>query len=237
MAVFLGFDPGGVEQFGWCVAVAQDHLPLTIRRAGIVNYAGVAVQEALSCVNEGEEVLAAAIDAPMFWIPEGDRQADQALRQAIQNLGAPHPWGTVQPVNSLRGACLAQGMSTALLLRERYPEIPITETHPKAMLWLLDYATPLCPTPGVKLSDIRQLAGEAAYSSEHQRDAAVAVLSAWASKMSPPGWQDLLVDEGDHIGPVGKPLSYWMPDLRKYVAQHRAPADSNRKKRGSTAEL
>ncbi len=44
-----------------------------------------------------------------------------------------HP-GTVQSVNSLKGAVLVQGILLAMKLREKKPEIAITETHPKAML-------------------------------------------------------------------------------------------------------
>ena len=51
------------------------------------------------------------------------------------------PSGTVQQLNSLRGAALVQGLVAAMLLSQRVHGLPITETHPKAVLWLLRIAS------------------------------------------------------------------------------------------------
>ena len=121
--------------------------------------------------------------------------------------------GTVLHVNSLRGACLVQGMTAALLLRRRAPELPISEAHPKALLWLLGLATkgrrpravsfdrlaPLLLRPERRQSDC-----------EHERDAALGTLSAWAMVHRPSDWEDLSCLDEERITPLCPPPFYWM---------------------------
>jgi len=91
-------------------------------------------------IDDSMQLAGAGIDSPLFWVANGDRRVDQAVRAKMQALGARSVWGTVQSVNSLRGACLAQGILAAQLLRSRFPNIRITESHPKALLWLMGFA-------------------------------------------------------------------------------------------------
>jgi hypothetical protein len=63
----------------------------------------------------------------------GDRLADKWLRNKYGLSG-----GEVQTVNSLRGAALAQGMMFVQRMRERFPAVPVTETHPNAVLKALE---------------------------------------------------------------------------------------------------
>jgi hypothetical protein len=57
------------------------------------------------------------------------READLRIRRHYE-LNARH----VQAANSLWGAVLVQGVILAHLLRCRYSNIPLTETHPKALV-------------------------------------------------------------------------------------------------------
>jgi hypothetical protein len=138
--VILGFDPGGKNQFGWCVAQGTTSGHLQLRASNIASHAHEAVTCALKKAAEFGRVEAAGIDSPLFWVADGDRKADKSIRNAMKGLGAINVGGTVQQVNSLRGACLSQGMMAAHLLRRELPEIRITESHPKALLWLLRVA-------------------------------------------------------------------------------------------------
>jgi len=74
----------------------------------------------------------------------------------MRQRGAQNVHGTVQAVNSLRGACLVQGILTAILLRQRVPEIHVSESHPKAVLWLLGAATPENPPAAIHLCNLPQ---------------------------------------------------------------------------------
>ncbi len=74
----------------------------------------------------------------MWWSSRkgGGRKVDEKLRRAY---GIPS--GTVQQPNSLRGAALIGGAMLAYRIRSEYPEIHITEFHPKALLQAFDPKT------------------------------------------------------------------------------------------------
>ena len=121
--VWIGADPGGNGNFGlailepdgsartFCVDCADDATKVVVQR-GSSAPSGVGV------------------DAPLWWSSarSGDRQADQWLRQRYGFSG-----GQVQTANSLRGAALVQGMMFAQRMREHFPSVGVTETHPKAV--------------------------------------------------------------------------------------------------------
>lgn len=196
--VLLGLDPGGHENFGWCIVDDSTCLPTAPRASGRANSAPLAIKQALEALGQlpSDGCLAAAgIDAPLFWSPSGSRIVDELVRVAIRKLGAPHAAGTVQNINSLRGACLVQGMLAALQLRERFPSLPITEAHPKALRWLLP--------------EVAMINSE----SEHERDAFLAALTAWAVLHKPAGWSNLLEQEANPYSPVEQPLFYTMPNI------------------------
>lgn len=119
---WVGADPGGKGKFGlafldedgklWCTRVSS-------------------VDEAAGTIFGKGEILGLGIDAPMWWSSAegGGRNADQLLRKKY----GIHP-GTVQSVNSLRGAALVGGAMLAFRIRQRFREAKITEAHPKALL-------------------------------------------------------------------------------------------------------
>jgi len=199
VSIILGFDPGGKGRFGWCIASNAASLPIEVVDTGLADDAASAIEQLRPHLPNGERVLAAGIDAPLFWPRGGSRKVDQLIRDAIAKRGAKSPGGTVQHVNSLRGACLVQGILVAVLLREQFPSVAITEAHPKALLHLLDAEPPLLWPDGDR--------------SEHERDAGLGVLGAWALLHHPPEWEDLLPQEDSYFSPLAEPLAYWMPKL------------------------
>jgi hypothetical protein len=112
----------------------------------------------------------------------------------------------------MRGACLIQGMMTAMILRKQTPKMPITESHPKALLWLLNIATVGNPTSAIALANLNQLVvGDVSGASDHERDAALGAFTAFSMTTALPGWQDLYRKEPNVISPLDPPPGYWLP--------------------------
>lgn len=197
MGKYVGFDPGGAGSFGWCV-LEGDHFPLEVRGSGNVDHASQALDAALAVA--GAKVDGIGIDAPLFWRSDGGRRVDQIVRDRMCPFGAAT---TVLSVNSLQGACLVQGVAVALLARQVLPGIPISESHPKAMLRLLGFVP-----KGKKVSEVswdslnNYFIGPICGVFDHARDAALGALSAYAMTTRLSGWSDIFEDEkkSDHAG-------------------------------------
>ena len=162
---YLGFDPGGINSFGWA-ALQIDSIGAVSRLiTGVVSSAPHAIQAA----SIGLDIVPAAvgIDAPLFWVESGDRRADAAIRKRVVAAGGQS--GTVSSVNSLRGACVVQGILTARLVATKWDGTLIAEAHPKALLRLYADATFFVG---------QHVPVKAA---EHERDAALSAYSAWAA--------------------------------------------------------
>jgi predicted nuclease with RNAse H fold len=193
--VLLGFDPGGRNRFGWAsLRIDESGMPVALK-TGVCSTASTAVREAAEVTNSVP--VAVGIDAPLFWVKEGDRKADASIRRLVCDaLGKS---GTVAHVNSLRGACLVQGVLAALQIAETWPSTKVTEAHPKALLRMHPECNKFL----------------AAYlrdpSTEHQRDAALAAYAAWAAVARFPGWRDMVLDEAAPFFPGGHRVSYWFP--------------------------
>jgi hypothetical protein len=211
MGFFLGFDPGGrtTEAFGWALLCGEE-LPLTVINSGTVYDAKGAFDIAIS-IFEGQEdqLTAVGIDAPLFWQPAGGRVVDQMVRNKITGHGS--SGSTVNDINSLRGSCLIQGMMTAMLLRRIHSELPVTEAHPKALLWLLGVAGPERPLDTILISDLSIYMTSQKAAGEHERDAALGAVSAFAMVSKLDSWQDLYQNESNPITPLAPPPGYWMP--------------------------
>ncbi len=219
MDIYLGFDPGGKKNFGWAVCSSAANT-LRVLNTGTARHSAEAmaeVEKALSNISEGDHVVGAGIDAPLLWVENGRRKVDELLQTVIGKLGAPSPYGTVQHINSLWGACIVQGVMLANLLHRRFPALAITESHPKALLYLLGIANAEKEPGEVTIAD---LAEHVSYDnecvSEHERDAILGALTAFAQNQKLPGWRNLLEDEEKPVIPFRYQPSYWMPwDLVK----------------------
>jgi hypothetical protein len=210
MDVVLGFDPGGTSQLGWAVLERDGRSTPTARNTGTSSNAEDALADALACVSSGDTLRGAGIDSPLYWTPRGERAADGRVRQSIQECGAPHAAGTVQHPNSLRGACVVQGPTMALLLRRRFPDIQITEAHPKALLWVLGLANSQRRAEEVSVADLSAFVRCNAVACEHERDAVLAAVAAFAMIDRSPSWRDLAAEEKEAILLAGE-VAYWFP--------------------------
>ena len=101
MSVWISADPGGKGSSGLALLNA-DGIPIH----GTVS----SVDEAIAWITDrvgADQIGEIGIDAPLWWSsgPGGGRLADDWLRTECRIAS-----GTVQPVNSLRGAAIAQGL-------------------------------------------------------------------------------------------------------------------------------
>ena len=202
--VFLGFDPGGEGNFGW--SICQDDAGRFEQLAsGTGNYAGEVLGQVLAALPENAGVLAAGIDAPLFWNRRGEihRTVDEIIRAA----GARRP----RSINELVGAVVAQGPLLAALLRQHFVNFQITEAFPGALRDLLQARSAdnsLPPELERYAADLRRSPKD---NENHEWDALAAAYAAWRMYQRDPEWSDLLPREPDPVLPLGTPVSYWMP--------------------------
>lgn len=90
--VILGFDPGGNDKFGW--SICRDHprdmlLPPLI--TGLADSAPDAISEVKKALKfhfpANPNVLAAGVEAPLFWNRWGYREIDNLLDCAMRHTG------------------------------------------------------------------------------------------------------------------------------------------------------
>ncbi len=200
--IFLGFDPGGLLAFGWCALITADNGQDFDIKSGTCSSA----DEALACAAPAADNQPAAIgiNAPMYWSTDADRKADQIIRGIVLSKGGPS--STVSVVNSLPGACLAQGIMVAGLSQERWSDIAITEAHPGALLQSYPDAEDFLS--GLSSSNKFNLK----VNNDHERNAALGAYTAWAYHQRRAGWQDLRAMEVNIFDPLsGSPPGYWFP--------------------------
>jgi len=190
----VGFDPGGKDAFGWCVVSFEGKASVCI--GGVASSAADALAGASSALRAVP--AAVGIDAPLFWTAGEDRVADRAVRALVRAAGGHN--GTVGHVNSLKGACLVQGILIARMVAERWPGAAITEAHPKALHLVSQAAQKFGARP--------ELAG----TGDHLRDAALAAFAAHALATGATGWHDLAALERAPFFPGGAPVRYWFPE-------------------------
>lgn len=123
--LWVGVDPGGVGNYG--VAIIQGKHCQTRRHNSTEQAIEWVVKEVGDLIPAG-----VGVDSPLWWSagPAGLRRADERIR--CKTTGITH--STAQAINSLRGSVLVQGMMFVDQIRRRYPNIPVTESHPKAVL-------------------------------------------------------------------------------------------------------
>jgi len=192
--VILGFDPGGINNFGWATLHVNDVGEIVSLATGVTSNAPKAFRNAAEKATSAPAGV--GIDAPLFWVQEGDRRVDSYLRNRVRAAGGHN--GTVNSVNSLRGACLVQGILTARLVDAKWPSAIITEAHPKALLLL----HPEAELVTNRLPLIHR---------EHERDAALAAFAAWAAVTARQSWCNLVPIEVGPFFPGGREVSYWFP--------------------------
>lgn len=200
---WVGADPGGIGNFG--LAFIDDTSgDVSCQRVSSVDEAVEAIKE--TCGKD--EPLGVGIDAPMWW-SSGEasrRNADRWIRDRY-GIGS----GTVQSPNSLRGAALVGGMMLAYRLRDEFPGIRITESHPKALL----IAGGLEDLDNQDFARKFRISVRSDPDNEHERDAAVAAVCAregfskrWSNDLA----QDRHESEQDPRRYWLAPMHYFWPD-------------------------
>ncbi|EGN75019.1 Protein of unknown function (DUF429) [Idiomarina sp. A28L] len=211
MNLYLGFDPGGEKQFGWSISSESDEC-LVVHKTGNANHAVGALEAVRQHISDSDDVIAVGIDAPLFWVANGGRAADKKVRDAIKLLGARSPSGTVQQINSLRGACLVQGAMIASLIAESFPEASINESHPKAFLFLLGLASSVVQPSNVTVEHFSNYIKPSGRTySEHERDAILGCIASWLPARADKAWRNLAMEEESMIVPGAYEPNYWMP--------------------------
>jgi len=211
MELYVGFDPGGKGRFGWAMC-SPEGARLRILHTGNAEHAQNAVLAVKSRLPSQVTITGVGIDAPLFWVANGGRNSDLLVRNAIKKLGAKSSGGTVQQLNSLRGACLVQGPLIAKLLMDEFPSIAITETHPKALLFLLGLANRQNPPNKISIENLNEYVHvHVGQYSEHERDSVLGAVASWASLKQQGEWRDLAKEEQGLLAPFDYKPSYWMP--------------------------
>ncbi len=193
--VLLGFDPGGKDSFGWATLCLERSGAFVALESGLESNAPDAVRAAAQHAPSNPDGI--GIDAPLFWVNEGDRRADATIRTRVVAAGGKS--GTVSSVNSLRGACVVQGILAARIVAAKWPAALVTEAHPKALLRL--------DAKAQKFVEAHLHSSNA----EHSRDAALAALAAWAAVTAQVDWINLVLGESEPFFPAGREVSYWFP--------------------------
>lgn len=193
-SLYLGIDPGGKDAFGWCVISVLGGANVQLVSTGVNSSLSKTISDAKAVLTQ--EPVGAGIDAPLYWVMDDDRRSDQLVRSAIKQAGG--MTSTVQHVNSLRGACLVQGVLSAVALRSVWENIQITESHPKAVLALN--------------AEIARMVKKHEFATEHERDAFIAACCAWLGSSKKSEWVDLVRFENEIIHwPSGFPVRYMHP--------------------------
>jgi len=204
--IWVGFDPGGQNSFGWAVLRVELGTPIRLETGSCSN-ADAALRTASTSLSV-DKPNGIGIDAPLFWVAFGDRHADRVVRKHCEAGGSS---GTVGHVHSLRGAGLVQGVLAAHLAAERWQSALITEAHPKALFRAsVEARTFISSHPRHSVT-------------EHQRDAALAAYAAWAAAVTRDGWRILVHDEPAPFFPAGREVSYWFPATGEKSADGAAP--------------
>ena len=122
--VWIGVDPGGANNFGLAILKADG----TVHTCS-VDHADAAIEVVREHVISTPSGV--GVDSPLWWSSgrSGLRTADTWIRKR-HNLQSRN----VQAVNSLWGSVLIQGVMFVQRIREIFPNVPVTETHPKAVL-------------------------------------------------------------------------------------------------------
>jgi predicted nuclease with RNAse H fold len=194
--VWIGADPGGKGNFGLAILRSDDSV-----KTYCVDCTDEAIQIVIQQVNSKPNGV--GVDAPLWWSSghSGDRQADQWLRTRYALSG-----GQVQAANSLRGAALVQGAMFVQRMREQFPKVAVTETHPKAVWKALGMksGTAFVKHYGVR-TDIRE-------DQEHECDA---IISAVAAREGFEGrWLNDL--SGTRYASEQDPSTYWLAPIHYF---------------------
>ena len=169
----VGYDPGGNDKHGLALAKVEDGeiVSVTTKTLGTV-------EKVLTWICKSEKPLVGlGIDTLTCWSTgrSGWRPADRWLRCQYCQVK-----NSVIASNSLSGSMSVNGMAVLFAVRQAFPRIFVTETHPKVLYYarskrLYDYKVPNKSVMDKHLSE--SLDGvDVAPEDDHQWDAAISIL-------------------------------------------------------------
>lgn len=204
----LGYDPGGNASHGLALA--------TYRKGELTHFETSTldtVEDVISQVEQVNELLAIAVDTLSCWSTgvSGWRPADRWLRknykEVVHSIASP---------NSLYGSMGLNGMAVLIALKRRFPNLIVTETHPKVLYFALSGDKYNYNMANEKMDEFlsSKMDCEISTESDHEWDAAISI---YAARQGLTGsWaRDLhaipLESSGRMITPCGS-THYWWPD-------------------------
>lgn len=231
----IGLDPGGKKAFGWCIATLSPKGEIVNFKAGTGSFIDDIIEKVADELKKFNPSVpsAAGIDAPLFWstaIQNGksERAADRIIREKAneklnqikereeQKKGSS---STILHINSLRGACLVNGVLSIIRLRgeKRWPKIRITEAHPGALKIIA--SEQIKEWKELQSEDFEFPPEKIGEKNNDEYDAMLAAFSAWKMLMKHKGWIDLIfdkkmeeVEEKEKLFfPAGNNIAYWFP--------------------------
>lgn len=208
----VGYDPGGNGRHGFARAF--------VRGGKIVGPVATetlqTAEEVVRSILGGENPLGLGIDTLTCWSTGhgGWRPADRWLRQH-PHYGAVK--GAIIAPGGLAGAMCLNGMAVLVAVRQAFPDIFVTETHPKVLYYALfkerhDFNGPNRSVMKSRLSRLLDGVDIAPRDEdEHQWDAGLSMLPVVRGLYG--SWQDLharLTKPGERlIHPCGKTTYMW----------------------------
>ena len=169
----VGYDPGGNCKHGLARATVRDGRIVNVT-TGTLRTA----EDVVASVLEIETLLGLGVDTLTCWGTGkgGLRPADRWLRRRYCAVRK-----SILAPNSLYGAMSVSGMALLVAARRAFPNVYITETHPKVLWYTLrkqpyDYTDAYTSVMNEYLSSL--LAVDASPQNEHEWDSAISILAA-----------------------------------------------------------
>ncbi len=170
----VGYDPGGNRKHGFARAEIRDGKIVKLVTTTTLKTTEEVVREILG----EEKPLGLGIDTLTCWStgPSGLRPADRWLRRQY-----PDEQKRVIAPGGLRGAMCLNGMAVLAAVRQAFPDIFVTETHPKVLYYALSCGQHHDYSGANKSNMDRWLRGrldgvDVTLEDEHQWDAAISIL-------------------------------------------------------------
>ncbi len=168
----IGYDPGGNGNHGLAHAkLGRDGDIVSVATKTLDH-----VEDVIESIRNVETPVGLGVDTLTCWATgrSGWRPADRWLRERYREVGP----AIIAP-GGLFGAMSVNGMALLVTVRQDFPDIFVTETHPKVLYYAqfnepYDYRGPNKPVMDDRLSQV--LGTEVAPDNEHEWDAAISVL-------------------------------------------------------------
>lgn len=171
-AIFIGYDPGGNN----CHGLAELHVE-NGKATRLVTMTLHTVEDVVSHIEKLPSLTALGVDTLTCWStgPSGWRPADRWLRRRY-----PQVQQSVVSPNGLYGSMGLNGMAVLVMARRRFPDLLITETHPKVLYWQIAGRRYNFETERQVMDDalVEHLGIAVAPKTEHEWDAVVSALAA-----------------------------------------------------------